>query len=1603
MATPVYTVGDTQQSVDIQVATLDWLIADLVTSDPKAQIDLVGYSLGGVVATRWAARLSPLSALRDHVHAIVLLESPVGGSPMANAVRDGCSSFTGSFWCFAWNGGLQWFFGDAVMRDLQLANDDRSLAESIVPSLPDAGRSFDVTSIESTADYLVNGLELPLRMYPCQWPWDGTVTVAYGTAKWDDAPVTIHADQQLGSIGKATSPQCISDGINLLFNNHSEPLSNDQAVIWVDDALKALGDAWQNRHAVTAQYTTPSAGATINGVVQLSAQITSRLPIDHVNMTALYNGEWHVVHQFTGSPYTFDWDVSSLPDQQIQLGLDVADQSGAIRYSPNGVLTVKKGTPCVIPTLPTANTWASVTPCNTSPQARAGHATAWDGEHQQLFVFGGNNTNELWRYDRTTNLWEQQLPSTPAPVRLSSAKAVWDAANHRILVFGLNSAPAGWQLWSFTPSTRRWDQLTPSGSAPAQALAGAVWDRGSARMLVYLGKGLTDDVRAYDPTQNAWSVLTAGGTIPSQRSNVSLAWSEDDQLLFVFGGVYNPGGLNNNTYYNELWAFSPSAGAWTEVASTGTVPDGREGQSAVWDRAGRQMLLVDGGTYGYQNYCYQCWAYKDEVWSYSFVARGWTKLSAGGTHPASRINFAAVWDESSRTLRLFGGQGWPNNTPSGSNVTLSDLWVYAAGAAQAAPVSSAPSLPSPNAWGQSVSPGTVPAGRSGHATAWDDEHQQLFVFGGVSNQLWRYDRTTNLWEQQLPSTPAPVRLSSAKAVWDATNHRMLVFGSNSAPAGWQLWSYTPATRRWDQLTPSGSAPAQALMGAVWDRGGARLLVYLGKGLTDDVRAYDPTQNAWIALTAGGTIPSQRSNVSLAWSEDDQLLFVFGGVYNPGGLNNNTYYNELWAFSPSAGVWTKLTSTGTVPDGREGQSAVWDRTGHQMLVIDGGTYGYQNYCYQCWAYKDEVWSYSFAARAWSRLSAGGSHPAPRTSFAAVWDESSRTVRLFGGQGWQNNTPSANNVSLGDSWIYRATNFTAMADIEAQSAHAGSFIRGQGGSYTLTVKNNGSAIAVGPLQVRDTLPAGLTYVNATGEGWACSHTGQEISCSRAGDLAAGASVSIAMNVAVDGGAAASLTNTVQASSQTADPNWGNNSISDSTATVAPLFISTLSPLPDGTVGVTYSKSLQATGGIAPYSWTVSTGTLPTGLTLNGTTGAISGTPTVAATATFTIRVADANAQTTSPVTRDYTLVIADTPKNLTVTRNGTGSGTVTSSPTGIDCGATCTFSFASGTQVTLTATPASGSVFSGWSGACTNLTGTCIVTMDVAKTVTATFDVAPPSTFLLTLVKNGTGSGTVTSNPAGISCGTDCSESYTASTQVTLAASPAAGSTFTSWAGCDSSNGTSCTVTMSAAKSVTATFTANPILTVTRAGSGTGTVTSTPAGIACGATCSMTLAPGTSVTLTAAPAAGTSFAGWTGCDTSSGTSCTVTMTAAKTVTATFAQVNAGVTVTRLPGVQPSGPTLLATVTARPGCGTISSIQFGAQGRSFDNARVAVTTPTGGPTGQTTGFTFTPPAGTTSVSFTIQRLVPSGGATVNPVVLHDGCGDWRTFVGGGPDAFR
>src|SRR5581483_11191796 len=159
----------------------------------------------------------------------------------------------------------------------------------------------------------------------------------------------------------------------------------------------------------------------------------------------------------------------------------------------------------------------------------------------------------------------------------------------------------------------------------------------------------------------------------------------------------------------------------------------------------------------------------------------------------------------------------------------------------------------------------------------------------------------------------------------------------------------------------------------------------------------------------------------------------------------------------------------------------------------------------------------------------------------------------------------------------------------------------------------------------------------------------------------------------------------------------------------------------------------------------------------------------------------------------------------------------------------------------------------------------------------------TTYALTVTAPSSGTGTITSAPAGINCPTTCSATFNSGTAVTLTAKPATNYSFGGWSGACSGTAT-CSVTMTAAETVAAKFAINSYpLTVTAPTAGTGTITSSPAGITCPGTCAANFNSGTSVTLTATPATNYTFGGWSGACSGTAT-CSIDVTAAETVSAT-----------------------------------------------------------------------------------------------------------------------
>jgi hypothetical protein len=242
-----------------------------------------------------------------------------------------------------------------------------------------------------------------------------------------------------------------------------------------------------------------------------------------------------------------------------------------------------------------------------------------------------------------------------------------------------------------------------------------------------------------------------------------------------------------------------------------------------------------------------------------------------------------------------------------------------------------------------------------------------------------------------------------------------------------------------------------------------------------------------------------------------------------------------------------------------------------------------------------------------------------------------------------------------------------------------------------------------------------------------------------------------------------------------------------------------------------------------------------------------------------------------------------RSVTLSVSVRGDGRVTSSSGGIDCPGACTKPFRAGSRVTLRARGAfAGASFVGWTGACSG-TAACTVTLGKSKRVAAAFETA----FELSVSGQGSGTGTVRSDPAGIDCGDRCSFAFTSGAEVVLTADADRDSAFSHWEGDCTGTAETCRVSMIGARNATAVFELLPTyeLGVGVVGAGSGAVTSRPRGIDCPGRCTHSYVAGTSVKLSAAPDSQSIFVGWGGACGGTGDTCTVTLDGARLVVARF----------------------------------------------------------------------------------------------------------------------
>jgi len=624
------------------------------------------------------------------------------------------------------------------------------------------------------------------------------------------------------------------------------------------------------------------------------------------------------------------------------------------------------------------------------------------------------------------------------PSRFSHT-AVFDTNTKKMVVFGGRNSTTNTNLndlWVISTSSLKFvtsTQESPSGPVPSARYGHvAVFDAATDRMTIFGGgtgspAPCTNDVWFLSSANGqlgtpTWTQASPTGILPTARYHHAAAYDPATNTMMVFGGSNCAKG-----YFNDVWILSNANGAsgtpaWRKLFASGTAPTARESASAVYDPV-NNLLIIYGGNAGSTNF--------GDVWVLS-NANGtggnpvWTQLTPAGTAPNTRSGHSAIYDSANNRMTIFGGFHLTHS--------LSDTFV----------LSFANGIGGTPTWTQLTATGTAP--QIGYHTAvYDSSKNAMYIFSGSSSQAklsgddhaFSLSNSNGIGTSQWTRGGPPARFSQSM-IFDSATKSLFVFDGQHALTNTAIDDYWQASNistssdlNWTPVNASGTHPkARWGQAAVYDSTNKRIMMFGGSaGFPACVNDYWVMTNAnntggrkpvWGPITTSGTPPSARVHHSAAYDSTTNTLMIFGG-FNC----NSTYYSDVWILSGANAIsgtplWTKLTPTGTSPSPRQASSLVYNPSTNTLTVFGGDAGG---------APFGDLWVLSFAngtggTPAWTEITASNNGPSARTGHTATYDVENDLMTIFGGYDGTN--------LLGDVWVLSGASGQGIASWTQQTA-------------------------------------------------------------------------------------------------------------------------------------------------------------------------------------------------------------------------------------------------------------------------------------------------------------------------------------------------------------------------------------------------------------------------------------------------------------------------------------------------------------------------------------------------------------------------------------------
>jgi galactose oxidase-like protein len=548
--------------------------------------------------------------------------------------------------------------------------------------------------------------------------------------------------------------------------------------------------------------------------------------------------------------------------------------------------------------------------------------------------------------------------------------------------------------------TAAWSTLGISARMDAAML----YDPDADRFVLFGG---TDGVQTFgDALQlfpgyynDTWQPIAVSSTLdrPAERSGHTIIYDRTQRRLVLFGGKDRIGNYFNDVWVFPLWTkdgngvWQPYYGSWQRLMPGGIAVPGLVDHTAVLDTQENRMLVYGGKT--------QSGVISDQLYALDFQTLTWYALdisSATITGPFGRHKHVAIYDTDFDAIFVFGGEQYHNGT---TMLASSALWRLRLGQ-------------HPLQWDQFLPQvGGSPAGVNGGAV-YDVSRDEMVIYGGnvpgspASSTIYRVPLEIPSGYQTLSLSTSLRRESFAHAYDSSSRSRMWIFGgsegNNSLLVGPlarnDTWSLALGTSpQWISTNVRPYAGTWARdMTLVYDDQHARTIMFGGNtGVSGAssatlVLGLAGYPDQWAVPNVTGVLVNNRYDHSAIYDRSGDQMVIYGGKNEYGELSDLRALKRLGGQDLSSNdyQWVTLPNTGG-PGLLSGHSAVYadiSPTNRKMLIFGGrsGT-----------SLQSKLWSYDLIANTWQPVTTSGSRPIARADHAAVYDYTSKKMFIFGG--------------------------------------------------------------------------------------------------------------------------------------------------------------------------------------------------------------------------------------------------------------------------------------------------------------------------------------------------------------------------------------------------------------------------------------------------------------------------------------------------------------------------------------------------------------------------------------------------------------------------------